>query len=116
MYLNCHTAFSFKYGTLPVQRLFDEARKNGVHKLVLTEINNTASYIEMLRLCAENAPVGMEQDSNPFPHPPASPEKSSAGSGGGVTSFGDPAWSLEIAAGIEFRRDRRLLYIAIAQN
>ena len=116
MYINCHTAFSFKYGTLTVQRLFEEARKNGVHKLVLTEINNTASYIEMLRLCAENAPVGKGQDSGPILHPPASPEKTSAESGGGVTSFGDPAYSLEIALGIEFRRDRQLKYIAIARN
>src|SRR5690606_4177657 len=116
MYINCHTAFSFKYGTLTVQRLFEEARKNGVHKLVLTEINNTASYIEMLRLCAENAPVGKGQDSDPILHPPASPEKTSAESGGGVTSFGEPAYSLEIALGIEFRRDRQLKYIAIARN
>ena len=54
MYLNCHTAFSFKYGTLQVHDLFNEARRCDVHKLVLTEINNTSSYIEMLRLCAEN--------------------------------------------------------------
>ncbi len=53
MYLNCHTWFSFKYGTLSVDALFDEAKRYGVHKLVLTEINNTASYIEMLRIIAE---------------------------------------------------------------
>jgi DNA-directed DNA polymerase III PolC len=33
--------------------LFDEARRCGVRKLILTEINNTASYMEMLRLCEE---------------------------------------------------------------
>ena len=82
MFLNCHTAFSFKYGTLKVQTLFEEAQRCGVHKLVLTEINNTASYIEMLRLCAEKR----EQ------------------------------YNLEIAVGIEFRRDHELLYIAIAKN
>jgi len=53
VYLNCHTWFSFKYGTLSVDALFDEAKRYGVHKLVLTEINNTASYIEMLRIIAE---------------------------------------------------------------
>lgn len=116
MYLNCHTAFSFKYGTLTVQRLFDEARKNGVRKLALTEINNTASYIEMLRLCAENAPVGSSQNDDPLVSPSASPNENSAGSGGGITSFDDPGHALEIAAGVEFRRDRRLLYIALAQN
>jgi DNA-directed DNA polymerase III PolC len=49
----CHTYFSFKYGTLSPHRLFDEAKRCGVKKLALTEINNTASYIEMLRVCAE---------------------------------------------------------------
>lgn len=53
MFLNCHTWFSFKYGTLPVLELFAEAKRCGIHKLILTEINNTASYIEMLRICKE---------------------------------------------------------------
>src|SRR5258708_20270319 len=94
MYLNCHSAFSFKYGTLSILRLFDEARRCGVHKLVLTEINNTSSYIEMLRLCAEKAPL---QESN-------------------LTAYGKEAYPLEIAVGIEFRKENELLYIAIAQN
>lgn len=54
MYLNCHSYFSFKYGTLSPQELFDEARKNKVKKLVLTDINNTSGYIELLRICNEN--------------------------------------------------------------
>jgi DNA polymerase III alpha subunit len=90
MFLNCHTAFSFKYGTLPIEKLFDEARRCGVHKLVLTEINNTASYIEMLRLCAERKP--------------------------GSPLAGDHPHELEIAMGIEFRQEHDLLYIAIARN
>lgn len=93
MYLNCHTAFSFKYGTLQVNDLFNEARRCGVHKLVLTEINNTASYIEMLRLCAENAPHE-----------------------GTLTLYGREAYRLEIAVGIEFRKGDELLYLAIAKN
>ena len=94
MYLNCHTAFSFKYGTLKIERLFEEARRCGVHKLILTEINNTASYIEMLRLCAENAPL----------------------EGTNLTAYGKEAYSLEIGVGIEFRKEHELLYIAIAKN
>jgi DNA polymerase-3 subunit alpha len=93
MYLNCHTAFSFKYGTLQVADLFNEARRCGVHKLVLTEINNTASYIEMLRLCGEHAPLKENR-----------------------TAFGREAFSLEIAAGIEFRKQNELCYITIARN
>lgn len=93
MYLNCHTGFSFKYGTLPVKKLFEEAQRCGVHKLVLTEINNTASYLEMLRLCHEHRPTE-----------------------NGMTKFGKPGYHLEIAVGIEFRREHELLYIAIAKN
>jgi DNA polymerase-3 subunit alpha len=90
MFLNCHTAFSFKYGTLPVDKLFEEARKCGVHKLILTEINNTASYIEMLRLCEERKP------SSPL--------------------AGEHPYALEIGVGIEFRDGHELLYIILAQN
>ncbi len=54
MYFNCHTSYSFKYGTLSPEDLFNEARRCNVHKLVLTEINNTASYVEMIRICEEN--------------------------------------------------------------
>ncbi len=50
MYLNCHTYYSFQYGTLSVQQLVQEANRCGVRKLALTEINNTASYIELLRI------------------------------------------------------------------
>ncbi len=53
MYLNCHTYFSFKYGTLSVETLFEEAKRCGVRKLVLTDINNTSGYIELLRICKE---------------------------------------------------------------
>ncbi|MEO7988910.1 MAG: DNA polymerase III subunit alpha [Chryseolinea sp.] len=100
MYLNCHTGFSFKYGTLPIKSLFEEAKRCGVHKLILTEINNTASYLEMLRICDENRPCE-----------------------NGLTEFGKESYSLDIAVGIEFRRphkgeadDNELLYIAIAKN
>lgn len=93
MYLNCHTAFSFKYGTLQVEDLFNEARRCGVHKLVLTEINNTASYIEMLRCCAKFRPYK-----------------------NGLTKFDKEPYILDIAVGVEFRKDHELLFIAIARN
>lgn len=93
MYLNCHTGFSFKYGTLPVEELFEEAIRCGVHKLVMTEINNTASYIEMLRLCEERSPRQ-----------------------GSQTATGKRTHALEIVVGVEFRNGNDLLYIAIAKN
>lgn len=93
MYLNCHTGFSFKYGTLPIEGLFDEAKRCGVHKLVLTEINNTASYLEMLRICYKNREY---KD--------------------GKTKFGKEPYRLDIAVGVEFRNQDEFLYIAIAKN
>jgi DNA polymerase III alpha subunit len=53
MFLNCHTWFSFKYGTMSPERLFEETKRFKINKIVLTEINNTASYIEMLRIIEE---------------------------------------------------------------
>lgn len=53
MFLNVHTFHSFKYGTLSPEDLFKEARSLGIHKLAITEINNTGSYIEMLRIIRE---------------------------------------------------------------
>jgi len=94
MFLNCHTGFSFKYGTLPIKALFNEAKRCGIHKLALTEINNVASYLEMLRLCDENKPRE-----------------------GNLTKYGKPGYRLDIAVGIEFRHtENEFLYIALAKN
>ena len=102
MYLNCHTGFSFKYGTLPIKKLFEEAKRCGIHKLALTEINNVSSYLEMLRICDENKPV-VTQD---FESPP-----------NGLTKFGKIPYDLDIAVGIEFRsEENELLYLIIAKN
>lgn len=54
MYLNCHTYFSLKYGTLSPEALFREAQRNKVSHLVVTDINNTSAHIEMFRICEEN--------------------------------------------------------------
>ncbi len=53
MFLNCHTYFSFKYGSLSIRELFDEAMRCGVHKLIITDIHNTSAYIEFMRICKE---------------------------------------------------------------
>jgi DNA-directed DNA polymerase III PolC len=94
LFFNCHTGFSFKYGTMPPSQLFEEAKRLGVHKLIVTEINNTASYLEMLRLSRANAPTES-----------------------GLNKYGQPAYQLDIGVGIEFRdSENDLLYIIIAQN
>lgn len=73
--------------------LFAEAKRCGVRKLILTEINHVASYVEMLRLCRENAPG---ED--------------------GKSINGDEGYILEVGVGIEFRQGSELFYVGIARN
>ncbi len=49
MYLNTHTYFSLRYGTLDVLTLLDEARLNGVNVLALTDINSTSACLSFVR-------------------------------------------------------------------
>lgn len=53
MLLNCHTYFSYKYGTISIEQLLDDADGNGYNSLVLTDINNTSACIEFIRLCGD---------------------------------------------------------------
>lgn len=45
MYLNCHSYYSFKYGTLSPVELLDEARKQNCEHLALTDINSTSGAL-----------------------------------------------------------------------
>ncbi|MBN2347294.1 MAG: DNA polymerase III subunit alpha [Bacteroidales bacterium] len=54
MYLNCHSYYSLRYGTLPVEKLVCEARKNGITALTLTDINNTTGIIDFVKECRLN--------------------------------------------------------------
>ncbi|MEO6522960.1 MAG: DNA polymerase III subunit alpha [Mucilaginibacter sp.] len=78
MYLNVHSQYSLRYGTMPIPKLVEEAAARGITQMVLTDINNSTGIMEFMRECDEKAvkPIG----------------------------------------GIEFRRDKHLLYIGIAQN
>ncbi len=50
MHLNCHTYFSFKFGTMSPEALLKEAGAKGVGKFVLTDINNTSAVLDFVRL------------------------------------------------------------------
>ena len=78
MYLNVHSQYSLRYGTMSIPKLVEEAAARGVTQMVLTDINNSTGIMEFMRECDAKAvkPIG----------------------------------------GIEFRRDKHLLYIGIAQN
>src|SRR5258705_1910948 len=50
MFLNCHSFFSFKYGTMSPAQLLAEAKQKGASCLALTDINNTSGILDFFRL------------------------------------------------------------------
>jgi DNA polymerase III subunit alpha len=53
MLLNCHTYFSFCYGTLSVENLIQDVEEKGYSSFVLSDINNTSAVLDSLRLTKE---------------------------------------------------------------
>jgi DNA-directed DNA polymerase III PolC len=53
MYLNVHSYFSLRYGTLKIEELLVLARQNGVEVLALTDINTTMGIPEFVKKAAE---------------------------------------------------------------
>ena len=49
MYLNCHSHFSFKYGTMSVEMLIAEAKTRKLDAFALTDINCTAGVFPFIR-------------------------------------------------------------------
>jgi len=78
MYINVHSQYSLRHGTMSVPRLIEEAMARGVTQMVLSDINNSTGVMEFIRECRE----------------------------AGIKPIG----------GLEFRRDKKLLYIGIARN
>ncbi|MEI6766810.1 MAG: DNA polymerase III subunit alpha [Bacteroidota bacterium] len=54
MYLNCHTYYSLRYGTLSPEQLVEDAVAKGVHTLALTDINSSQGMLDFVKLCNEN--------------------------------------------------------------
>ena len=50
MYLNCHSFFSFKFGTMSPEELLLEAQRKGISSIALTDINNTSGVLEFFHL------------------------------------------------------------------
>jgi DNA polymerase III alpha subunit len=50
MYLNSHTYFSLRYGTIKPEQLLAIASENGLQTLALTDINNTSACLDFVRL------------------------------------------------------------------
>lgn len=56
MLLNCHTYFSFCYGTFSTKELLTAVYNNGYRTFALTDINNTSAVLDTLRL-TEGKPI-----------------------------------------------------------
>jgi DNA polymerase-3 subunit alpha len=54
MYLNNHSYYSLRYGTLSPARLVEEAAALGVGTLVLSDINNTSGSYDFIRACQKH--------------------------------------------------------------
>jgi len=54
MYINCHTYYSLRYGTISEKELLDIAISDNAKALVLSDINNTSACLSFLRLAQKN--------------------------------------------------------------
>ena len=59
MYINCHTYYSLRYGTMSPKVLVNSAKERGIKQLALTDINNSSCAFEFIQLCqkAEIKPI-----------------------------------------------------------
>jgi DNA-directed DNA polymerase III PolC len=63
MFLNCHTYYSLRFGTLSPLQLVALAKEKGIGKLALTDINNTSCTLEFYQACRQEgieAVLGIE--------------------------------------------------------
>jgi DNA polymerase-3 subunit alpha len=51
MYLNCHSYYSLRYGTFPIEKLAEMAVQNGIDTLALTDINNSMGVVDFVKAC-----------------------------------------------------------------
>lgn len=93
MFLNVHSQYSLRYGTMKIETLIKEARAKKIHQLVLTDINNSTGCMEFIRLCRKHGEDHEDKHGTFW-----------------------PAYAIRPIIGIEFRRDHKLLYIGIAKN
>ncbi len=49
MFLNCHSYYSLRYGTLSIDQLLDEALKFNIPAIALTDLNNTMGIPEFIK-------------------------------------------------------------------
>jgi len=55
LYINCHTYFSLRYGTIKAENLLELAVEKGIQTLALTDINTTSACLDFVRLSLKHA-------------------------------------------------------------
>jgi DNA-directed DNA polymerase III PolC len=53
IYLNTHSYYSLRYGTMAVETLVEEAAGLGIEALALTDINNSMGMVDFVKACGE---------------------------------------------------------------
>ncbi|MCX6305720.1 MAG: DNA polymerase III subunit alpha [Bacteroidetes bacterium] len=53
MYLNCHSYYSLRYGTISIDNLVEEAVRNSIPAIALTDINNSSGIMDFVAACRE---------------------------------------------------------------
>ena len=54
MYINCHSYYSLRYGTMSVEQLVQKALAAGTDTIALTDINNSTAVPEFAGECSKN--------------------------------------------------------------
>ena len=54
MYLNCHSYYSLRHGTIAPEELIEWAKEHKLSQLALTDINNTSACLETIRLAKQH--------------------------------------------------------------
>ncbi|MCX6193807.1 MAG: PHP domain-containing protein [Cytophagales bacterium] len=55
MYLNCHSYYSLRYGTLSPEQLVQEAKARGITSLALTDIHRSSGVFDFVQACQQEA-------------------------------------------------------------
>lgn len=53
MYLNCHSFYSLRYGTIPLSDLINQASSFGVTAMALTDVNTITGIYDFIKECKE---------------------------------------------------------------
>jgi error-prone DNA polymerase len=54
MYLNCHTYYSLRFGTMAPETLVSAAARLGIESLALTDINNSTGMVDFVKSCRQH--------------------------------------------------------------